>query len=213
MTALDSDETLFTLLRATSDLYTEQQHAAKNMRKGFLNLAKARQSLGRGTVSALDCREEVLPQFTVDEASSAQELEGAESLWHRHSKVKTKTSSGAKILRRRGGGGTAEVDDTASEGSLESCGEESGPTTTADPTQGPNGTVTPQDRNPLILFGGLAPPALRKSQADFRSALEHYVTAAGLAHKIAVAQNRLATAAQQKAESNSDEPAALPSDS
>jgi hypothetical protein len=210
MTALDSDETLLSLLRATSDLYTEQQHAAKNMRKGFLNLAKARQSLGRGTVSALDCREEILPQFTVDEASSAQELEGAEPLWHRHSKIKTKMPSGAKILRRRGGG-TAEVDDTASEGSLESCGEESGPTTTADPSQGPHGNVTPQDRNPLLLFGGLAPPALRKSQSDFRSALEHYVTAAGLAHKIALAQSRLA-AAQEKTESTEDETAAASTD-
>jgi hypothetical protein len=206
MAAIDSDETLLSLLRATSDLYAEQQHAAKNMRKGFLNLAKARQSLGRGTVSALDCREEMWPQFTLEAApppDEAQDLEGAEPLWHRHRQGAANTTSATKALRRRGGGGAVEGDDTASEGSLESlAGEDTtaAATTVADPTDGPDGSVPARDRNPLLLFGGLVPPALRKAQADFSAALEHYVAAAGLVHQMALAQSRLKAYQEQQAQ-------------
>ena len=41
------------------------QVAAKTMRKGFMNLTKARQSLGRGTVSAHDVREDMWASLTL----------------------------------------------------------------------------------------------------------------------------------------------------
>jgi len=64
-----ADDTVLGILRSCNELYGYQQLAATSMRKGFLNLAKARQSLGRGTVSALDCREDMWASATVEEAA------------------------------------------------------------------------------------------------------------------------------------------------
>jgi vacuolar-type H+-ATPase subunit D/Vma8 len=47
-TVKEKDEALMCLLRSVNELYEEQQKGAKSMRKGFLNMAKARQSMGRG---------------------------------------------------------------------------------------------------------------------------------------------------------------------
>ena len=59
------------------------------MRRGFLTMAKARQSMGRGALSALDCREKMIAQMTVEKDEGADlpvtvdTLESS-TLWHRH---------------------------------------------------------------------------------------------------------------------------------
>ena len=62
----ESDKAVIALLQHVNELYGEHQQAAKLMRKGFLNMAKARQSMGRGALSALDCREKMAAQMTVE---------------------------------------------------------------------------------------------------------------------------------------------------
>ena len=62
----ESDKAVMTLLRLVNELYAENQRGAKSMRKGFLDMAKARQSMGRGALSALDCREKMVAQMTVE---------------------------------------------------------------------------------------------------------------------------------------------------
>ena len=57
-------------------MYEEQQLASKAMRKGFLDMAKARQSMGRGALSCLDVREDFKPQHMVEmNADAAGEAE------------------------------------------------------------------------------------------------------------------------------------------
>ena len=55
------DEALVALLEKVDGLYAEQQRIAKSMRKGFLNITKARQSMGRNALSALVSRTCLLP--------------------------------------------------------------------------------------------------------------------------------------------------------
>jgi hypothetical protein len=50
-----------------------------------------------------------------------------------------------------------------------------------------------KDRSdPIFMFGGLAPPALRRSKEDFSAALDHYIAAANLIHRISIVQSSLA---------------------
>mmetsp|Transcript_6998 Transcript_6998/g.15994 ORF Transcript_6998/g.15994 Transcript_6998/m.15994 type:complete len:241 (-) Transcript_6998:340-1062(-) len=180
-----ADEALLTVLRQAGELYEEQQLASKAMRKGFLDMAKARQSMGRGALSCLDVREDFKPQHMVEmNADAAGEAEGmtpratpkqleASALWHRHRKPAAKAAGKAKAVRRRGG----QSDDQTDEGqgtdsdSLEST--DASPTTDANP-----------ESDPALLFGGLLPPALRRSKQDFAGAVGHYVAAANAAHRV-----------------------------
>lgn len=63
---VELDDALLLLLRCANGLYAEQQQGAKSLRRGFLDMAKARQSLGHGSVSALDCREDLRAKITVN---------------------------------------------------------------------------------------------------------------------------------------------------
>ena len=63
----EEDAVLLAMLENCNDLYGQQQRIAKAMRKGFLNMAKARQSMGPGSLSALDCRERFGAQISVEE--------------------------------------------------------------------------------------------------------------------------------------------------
>ena len=55
------------VLNQADEFYREQQLLAKALRKGFLDLAKARTAVGPSCrISALDCREELQAQYAVD---------------------------------------------------------------------------------------------------------------------------------------------------
>jgi hypothetical protein len=54
-------------LSQADEYYQGQQRLAKMIRRGFLDLAKARQSVGpSSTISALDCREELVAQYMIE---------------------------------------------------------------------------------------------------------------------------------------------------
>jgi len=55
------------VLTEADEYYKEQQRLGKTIRKGFLDLAKARQAVGpSSSISALNVREELSAQFSVD---------------------------------------------------------------------------------------------------------------------------------------------------
>ena len=74
-------------------------------------------------------------------------------------------ASNSKTLRRRG----AEAE-----------------TTIEAPPEDPN-----ENPDTVLLFTGLAPPALRKAKKEFVIALSHIVKLANASHKIQVAHNKL----------------------
>ena len=62
------------------------------------------------------------------------------------------------------------------------CGGSGGGGTWTDSDQSPDSSAD-EAKDPTLL-GGLVPPAMRRSKQDFTTALEHYVAAANLVHKI-----------------------------
>jgi hypothetical protein len=106
-------------------------------------------------------------------AASYAELETAcsEGLFRRH-----RASLGSKASPTSGGseGGTVSLRRTGKEGGSDE--EDACPS----PSQGRDAGAMgePSDallKDPLLLFGGLAPPALRRSKGDFATALEYYI--------------------------------------
>ena len=201
----ESDKAVLALLRMVNELYAENQHGAKSMRRGFLTMAKARQSMGRGALSALDCREKMIAQMTVEKDEGADlpvtvdTLESS-TLWHRHRGVSA--TQVPKSLRRRAGssingGGGASTNDGTTAGNVGNADSIGGYSSSEDVGSG----WTDSDHSPdssadeakdsMLLFGGLVPPAMRQSKQDFTNALEHYVMAANVVHRIVLAEKQV----------------------
>jgi hypothetical protein len=181
----DADDALVAMLRQVNELYQEQQLAAKSMRHGFLNMAKARQSMGPNSLSALDCREHMRAQFMLNKSAEVDYIESVADLdtarlWEKRQPGAGKGSL-APVLRRRAGA------DGSDEGAAQ-LGTDS-ESSEHDNSDG--------ERDPILLFGSMIPPALRRAKNDFAVALEHYISAANLAHKISQAE-RLMHEAQAK---------------
>lgn len=215
-TVKDKDEALMCLLRSVNELYEEHQKGAKSLRKGFLNMAKARQSMGRGlrrehylltftfifhsiiyiyqsiyslqihisqympmlqiiqsiasgALSALDCREEMTAHLSISHIGGNECSVDDLCASRLFSKDRSQGVARAQtVLRRRAGGEEGDNSD-----------EELTP------------EVQARDRDPIYMFGGLAPPALRRSKEDFSTALDHYIAAANLIHHISTVEKML----------------------
>ena len=153
------------VLNQADEFYREQQKLAKALRKGFLDLAKARSAVGPSCrISALDCREELSAQYAVDgdriDNLDVKALEASQP-WRAHTAT-VAVQQREKSLRRRG---------ETMETTIEAPAEENADT--------------------VLLFTGLAPPALRKAKKEFVNALTHVLKLANASHRIQIAQNRL----------------------
>ena len=172
--ALDvENKAILVALNEADQYYQEQQRFGKTIRKGFLDLAKARQAVGpSNAISALNVREELSTQFSVDEDDAfggldAFAIEAASAYRAR----KGGLGAGSRVpssesLRRRGDvGATVERGDS---GSMTTCEE--------DKPEAPKDTV--------LLFAGMPPPALRKAKKEFVAALQHALKLANAARRI-----------------------------
>ena len=169
------DAALLSCLQACHDLYSRQQQFAHSTRKGFMNVAKARQSMGRSSVSVLDCREELVAQFRIAPCSSGGEDDPGAATWRRFDYASERSVRAVPTqVRRRGA--------TASDGAP------SADATLEEVADGPPA----HQKDPILLFGGLVPPPLRKAKQDFSAALEQAILAANAVREILAAERAIA---------------------
>lgn len=158
------NKAVLVVLNQADQFYREQQRLAKAMRKGFLDLAKARVA---ARISALDCREEIHAQYTLagDDVASlnVNALEGADA-WRKYAGV-THVVATSESLRRRG---------------------EEREVMTAETSDDPA-----KDADTVLLFTALAPPALRKAKREFVNALIHVIKLANAVQRINVVHAKL----------------------
>ena len=166
------------VLNQADQFYREQQRLAKLMRKGFLDLAKARSTVG-GPISALDCREELQAQFTLasDDVGTVSigNLEAADA-WRKNVGVgaanpEQQVSSADKLRRR--GMETQELLSVSNEEQVEQT-------------------------DTVLLFTALAPPTLRKAKREFVNALSSAVKLANSIQRMQVAQAKLAATVKEE---------------
>mmetsp|Transcript_3404 Transcript_3404/g.11170 ORF Transcript_3404/g.11170 Transcript_3404/m.11170 type:complete len:188 (-) Transcript_3404:791-1354(-) len=176
------NQAVLVVLNQADEFYREQQKLAKALRKGFLDLAKARSAVGpSGRISALDCREELQAQYAVDgdeiDGVEVKSLEASQP-WRAHTDAAfggARAGVGGTNLRRRGG----DDDDNG-----------------ADLVQ--DGDAQQDKSDTVLLFAGLAPPALRKAKKEFVLALNHVLKIANASQRIQVAQAKLKPSLQQE---------------
>lgn len=172
---MDNDDALAALLTALEDLHNIQNEMHTCIKQGFLNMAKARRSMGRNSVSVLDTREEYSAEVTI---SIAAECDSDGQL----------QESGSKFSRNR----TEPVDSPAGirGGSLRQRGGVVAPVEIEESLLQP-GQDAPLRGDSLNLFATLVPPPLRKSKKNFTSVVDYAVEASNLAHRILLLRTML----------------------
>ncbi|CAM9654127.1 unnamed protein product, partial [Laminaria digitata] len=185
---MDNDDALAALLTALEDLHNIQNemhtcikkaregssyHRNYSQLRGFLNMAKARRSMGRNSVSVLDTREEFSAEVTISmsDCDSDGQLQQSVSTFSRNRTEPVDSPAGSRggSLRQRGGVVAPEIEE-----SLLQPGQDA-------PLRGDS----------LNLFATLVPPPLRKSKKDFTSVVDYAVEASNLAHRILLLRNML----------------------
>mmetsp|Transcript_25373 Transcript_25373/g.33120 ORF Transcript_25373/g.33120 Transcript_25373/m.33120 type:complete len:269 (-) Transcript_25373:188-994(-) len=195
-----SNDLVISILAACEDLQALQQEINKGMRKGFLQITRARQASGIGQISALNCRSEFPPFLTVDmnedalqpsirtrDLKPSAEAEPAVSaytgktratysvgeLWHLHQNVSTSKSPI-----------TCGKSDASAGLRRRNRAQEGQTGMTVGPMDVGESVNKIQIKDPLQLFGALVPQPLRKAKIDFKSVLDHAVFAANKIHQI-----------------------------
>ena len=161
---------VLTVLREADAFYREQQRLGRTVRRGFLDLAKARQQHGAGSISALNLRKDLEAQQSVVpvedfDKCSVQDLSAATPFRLRRgppgeAREPALPEPSERRLRQRNNG------DSPSE-SVSSADE---------------GTTGEQDT--MLLFAGMPPPALRKAKREFVNALNQAVRLANSARRL-----------------------------
>ena len=161
---------VLTVLREADAFYREQQRLGRTVRRGFLDLAKARQQHGAGSISALNLRKDLEAQQSVVpvedfDKCSIQDLSAATPFRLRRgppgeAREPSLPEPSERRLRQRNNG------DSPSE-SVSSADE---------------GTTGEQDT--MLLFAGMPPPALRKAKREFVNALNQAVRLANSARRL-----------------------------
>ncbi|CAM9531003.1 unnamed protein product [Ectocarpus sp. 4 AP-2014] len=171
---MDEDSALSALLTALEDLHNIRnemhtclkQASASCSACGFLNMAKARRSMGRNSVSVLDTREEYAAEVTI--AIEADDSEGRlQESRSTFSRNRVEPAGSAVVirdgsLRQRGGGAHVEIEESLLQPDQDA------------PVRGDS----------MSLFATLVPPPLRKSKKNFTSVVDYAVEASNLAHRI-----------------------------
>ena len=157
------------VLTEADEYYKEQQRLGKTIRKGFLDLAKARQAVGpSSSISALNVREELSAQFSVDaddafDACAVDQLAASAAFRARKGGLdESRRVPSSESLRRRGDAAAAATADATT------CEED----------------APPPPRDTVLLFAGMPPPALRKAKKEFVTALQHAIKLANAGRRI-----------------------------
>ena len=160
---------VLTVLREADAFYREQQRLGRTVRRGFLDLAKARQQHGAGSISALNLRKDLEAQQSVVpvedfEKCSVQDLSAATPFRLRRgppgeAREPALPEPSERRLRQRNNG------DSPSE-SVSSADEGTG------------------EQDTMLLFAGMPPPALRKAKREFVNALNQAVRLANSARRL-----------------------------
>lgn len=176
----NENRAVLVVLNQADQFYREQQRLAKLMRKGFLDLAKARSTVG-APISALDCREELQAQFTLasDDVGSVSigNLEAADA-WRKNvgavgaGPEQQQQAQSADKLRRRG----MESQELLSVSNEEQI----------------------EQTDTVLLFTALAPPTLRKAKREFVNALSSALKLANSIQRMQVAQAKLAASSSEE---------------
>ena len=191
-----NDAALMLCLQQANELYEREQNASKLMRKGFMGLAKARRSMGRHSVSALDCRGELEAQLVVRVDSSSQPpsannkaSSSAAVVWGRHETVPATPARGRSpvaaaedgdALPSRRRNAAREPEPEAPPSSMEGGGEASDRPAVKKPS------------DTLLLFGcALVSPHLRKAKQDFLASVDQLLAAANAANALLATVQKL----------------------
>ena len=160
---------VLTVLREADAFYREQQRLGRTVRRGFLDLAKARQQHGAGSISALNLRKDLEAQQSVVpvedfDKCSIQDLSAATPFRLRRgppgeAREPALPEPSERRLRQRNNG------DSPSE-SVSSADEGTG------------------EQDTMLLFAGMPPPALRKAKREFVNALNQAVRLANSARRL-----------------------------
>ncbi|CAM9967821.1 unnamed protein product [Pylaiella littoralis] len=178
---MDEDMVLAALLTALEDLHNirnEMHTCIKQARQtfcGFLNMAKARRSIGRNSVSVLDTREEYSAEVTISikaEGCLGERFEESKSTFSRNRSERVPYPVVVRdgSLRQRGGvAAPVEIEESLLQPDQDA------------PVRGDS----------MSLFATLVPPPLRKSKKNFSSVVDYAVEASNLAHRILCLQKVL----------------------
>ena len=160
---------VLTVLREADAFYREQQRLGRTVRRGFLDLAKARQQHGAGSISALNLRKDLEAQQSVVpvedfDKCSVQDLSAATPFRLRRgppgeAREPSLPEPSERRLRQRNNG------DSPSE-SVSSADEGTG------------------EQDTMLLFAGMPPPALRRAKREFVNALNQAVRLANSARRL-----------------------------
>jgi len=207
---LDNERTndfLLELFSCCEDLTKLNDSINQGMRKGFLQMARARQTSGMNQLSVLNCRAEFLPfvtiemnehalnpvQFCSEDKSNEKETIVVESIYRECIQNQADKVSDLWQIKQL----QPESPSTFSEKAPRSIEQmDSGLRRRARGLDNDGGLITElsagsrngQTRitDSLQLFGGLVPQPLRKAKNEFRTALDSIVTAANKVHKIQI---------------------------
>eukprot|EP00903_Cladosiphon_okamuranus_P011777 g11070.t1 len=168
MSEMDEDVALAALLTALEDLHNIRNEMHACIKQGFLNMAKARRTMGRNSVSVLDTREHYAAEVTVSidaDCDSEGRLKASKSIFSRN---RIEAATPPVVVR---------------DGSLRQRGGVVAPVEIEESLLQPDQDA-PVRGDSLSLFATLVPPPLRKSKKNFTSVVEYAVEASNLAHRI-----------------------------
>eukprot|EP00752_Nemacystus_decipiens_P012150 g10769.t1 len=184
MKEMDEDVALAALLTALEDFHNIRNEMHACLKQGFLNMAKARRTMGRNSVSVLDTREQYSAEVTISmdpECDSEGRLEASKSIFSRNT---VEPSAPPVVLR---------------DGSLRQRGGVASPVEIEESLLQPDQDA-PVRGDSMSLFATLVPPPLRKSKKNFTSVVDYAVEASNLAHRILCLRKVLADAGGQLSE-------------
>lgn len=157
------------VLREADAFYREQQRLGRTVRRGFLDLAKARQQHGVG-ISALNLRKDLEAQQSVvpveDFAKcSVQDLSAASAFRLRKGAPGLSAAPAVPVAERR-------------------LRQRTAGDSPSDSITGSEDERPPGEQDPMLLFAGMPPAALRKAKREFLNALTQAVRLANSARRL-----------------------------
>lgn len=157
------------VLREADAFYREQQRLGRTVRRGFLDLAKARQQHGAG-ISALNLRKDLEAQQSVVpvedfEKCSIQDLSAASAFRLRKGAPGLSSVPAVPLTERR-------------------LRQRTAGDSPSDSITGSEDERPPGEQDPMLLFAGMPPAALRKAKREFLNALTQAVRLANSARRL-----------------------------
>ncbi|XP_046362017.2 coiled-coil domain-containing protein 115-like [Haliotis rufescens] len=169
------DKNLLDFFDVLGQVYQEQAKLEQYMRDGFLNLSRARYSMGVKSVSATQLPDEMDPLLTILVNGEKKDTKFEflkTSIKTSKDSVKDETLRKRNVPNKLSDGDTPEVETIGSAGDSSAAAKDE------------SSEKKPGHVDPLKWFGVLVPQALRRSQSSFQEASGLAVTVANLKLKL-----------------------------